>query len=53
MGELIDVAEVSYCSGCDWIVQEWHDGWDTHNSKPYDDEAGCDQALGASRQQNS
>ena len=45
MGELIDVAEVSYCSGCDWIVQEWHEAWETHNSKPYDDEAACDLAL--------
>lgn len=45
MGELTDVAEISYCSGCDWIVQEWHEGWETHNSKPYDDEAACDLAL--------
>ena len=45
MSELADVAEVSYCAGCDWIVQEWYDGWETRNSKPYDDEAACNQAM--------
>ena len=45
MDSVVDVASVSYCAGCDWIVQEWHDGWETRNSKPYDDEAACDVAL--------
>jgi len=42
---VIEVAEVSHCSGCDWIVQEWHDDWETHNSDPYDDETTCEKAL--------
>lgn len=30
-------ADLSYCYGCDWIVQEFHQGnWETRNSKPYD-----------------
>ena len=50
MGELIDTADLSYCYSCDWIVQEWHDGWSTHNSKPYDDAAACEQALATAAQ---
>ena len=35
-------AELSYCGGCDYIVQEFHDdGWETRNSKPYDTEDEC------------
>ena len=42
-------AELSYCAGCDWIVQEFHDaGWETRNSKPYDTE---DQCRAAKREQ--
>ena len=39
--EPISNAEFSYCAGCDWIVQEFHGGWETHNSKPYDTEEEC------------
>lgn len=43
---LLDTAQVSYCSGCDWIIQEWDsNGWNTHNSDPYDTEAICEQEL--------
>lgn len=28
-------AELSYCPTCDWIIQEFHGEWATHNSKPY------------------
>ena len=43
---LIDTASVGFCSGCDWIIQEWDDpGWSTHNSDPYDTEALCEQEL--------
>ena len=41
VGEVLSEMDLSYCSGCDWIVQEYHEGWETHNSKPYDDEAAC------------
>ena len=44
VGEVIGETDLSYCSGCDWIVQEYHEGWETHNSKPYDDEAACQAA---------
>mgnify|MGYP001827643452 FL=1 len=28
--------ELSYCYGCDWIVQEFHGGkWETRNSQPF------------------
>ena len=45
LGELIDDADIGYCYSCEWIMQEWHDGWETHNSDPYDDEVACEQAL--------
>ena len=48
IGEVIDEMDLSYCGGCDWIVQEYHEGWETRNSKPYDDEAAC---LAARRKQ--
>ena len=50
--ELFDEANIGYCYGCDWIVQEWHDEWSTHNSKPYDDEAACEQALATAAQRD-
>ena len=54
MADLIDVADISYCSGCDWIVQEFDDGqgWSTHNSDPYDDAATCEKALAPQAQRN-
>ena len=33
--------ELSYCPTCDWIVQEFHGGWETRNSKPYDTDEQC------------
>jgi hypothetical protein len=46
MDSLSEVASVSVCSGCDWIVQEWDNpGWSTHNSDPYDTETLCEQEL--------
>ena len=39
--ETVNNAEVSYCPTCDWIVQEFHAEWSTHNSKPYDTEEDC------------
>ena len=44
INEPINNAELSYCAGCDWIVQEFHGEWSTHNSKPYDTESECDAA---------
>lgn len=45
-GDVIDSAELGYCYGCDWIIQEWDsDGWNTHNSDPYDTEEICEQEL--------
>ena len=30
-------ADLSYCYGCDWIVQVYYEGnWETRNSDPYD-----------------
>lgn len=46
----VNNAELSYCAGCDWIVQEFHGEWSTHNSKPYDTESECNAAR--SKQQN-
>lgn len=37
----INNAELSYCAGCDWIIQEFHSEWSTHNSKPYKTEKEC------------
>ena len=37
----INNAELSYCAGCDWIIQEFHGEWATHNSKPYKTEKEC------------
>lgn len=37
----VNDAELSYCAGCDWIVQEFHGKWETRNSKPYDTEEEC------------
>ena len=38
--------ELSYCYGCNWIVQEWDDpGWSTHNSDQYATEELCEQSL--------
>lgn len=39
-----DVAP-GYCYGCDWIMQEWSEGWILNNSDPFDDEALCEAAL--------
>ena len=39
--EPIRNTELSYCYGCDWIVQEFHGEWETHNSKPYETAAEC------------
>lgn len=34
------------CYGCTWIVQEWDSqGWNTHNSDPFDTEELCEQEL--------
>ena len=54
MADLIDVADVSYCSCCDWIVQEFDNGqgWSTHNSDPYDDAATCEKAKEPQAQRN-
>ena len=54
MDSLLDVAEVSYCGGCDWIVQEFDDGhgWSTHNSDPYVDAETCEKALKPQAQHN-
>ena len=41
INEPVNNAELSYCAGCDWIVQEFHGEWETHNSKPYDTESKC------------
>jgi hypothetical protein len=46
----INNAELSYCAGCDWIIQEFHGEWSTHNSKPYDTENECHAAR--RKQQN-
>jgi hypothetical protein len=46
----INNTELSYCAGCDWIVQEFHDEWATHNSKPYETESEC---RAARREQES
>lgn len=45
MGELIEDANIGRCWGCDWIMQEWHEGWETRNSDPYDDGPACEQEL--------
>jgi hypothetical protein len=52
VGELIDEANIGHCWSCEWIMQEWHEGWETHNSDPYDDENACEQQLAISSQQN-
>lgn len=40
--EPVKNGEISYCYGCDWIVQEFHQGeWETHNSDPYDTQEEC------------
>jgi len=46
--EPVKDTDLSYCYGCDWIVQEYHLKWETHNSKPYDTEEEC---LRAKREQ--
>jgi hypothetical protein len=46
--EPIKNTELSHCYGCDWIVQEYHGQWETHNSKPYDTHGEC---LTAKREQ--
>ena len=34
--EPVKDTELSYCYGCDWIVQEFHGGkWETRNSQPF------------------
>ena len=45
ISELVDDGDIGYCYSCEWIMQEWHDGWATHNSDPYDDEAACEREL--------
>lgn len=53
--EVADVmlSDLEYCYGCDWIIQEWDDdGWNTHNSDPYETEEICEQAL-ADQSRNS
>ena len=45
-------AELSFCAGCDWIVQEYHDEWSTRNSKPYDTKPECDEARHKQRDRN-
>ena len=45
LGDLIDDAEIGHCWSCEWIMQEWHDGWETRNSDPYDDEEACERTL--------
>ena len=53
-GVLIDAADLGFCSGCDWIIQEWDSvGWNTHNSKPYDTEEICEQELAKQSKENS
>ena len=47
--EPIKNTTLSHCYGCDWIVQEYHLKWETHNSKPYDTQEEC---LVAKREQN-
>lgn len=40
--EPVKDTELSYCYGCDWIVQEFHGGqWETRNSQPYDTREEC------------
>ena len=39
--EPIRNTELSHCYGCDWIVQEFHGKWETHNSQPYDTREEC------------
>ena len=41
VNETVNNTEVSYCPTCDWIVQEFHGEWATHNSKPYNTEEEC------------
>jgi hypothetical protein len=53
LGDLVDDADIGYCYGCDWIVQEWYGGeWETRNSKPYDTEELCEQKLKANSQED-
>ena len=44
----INDGELSYCAGCDWIIQEFHEEWSTHNSTPYETQREC---LVAKREQ--
>jgi len=39
--ETVNDPSLSYCAGCDWIVQEFHGKWETRNSKPYDNKEKC------------
>ena len=48
----VNNAELSYCAGCDWIVQEYHGEWSTHNSKPYDTEKECRAARHEQEERN-
>lgn len=53
--EIADVLleELSYCYGCNWIVQEWDNpGWSTHNSDQYDTEELCEQSLAEQSRKN-
>jgi len=50
--EPVKNAELSYCAGCDWIVQEYHGEWSTRNSKPYDTEDECRAARSEQRKRN-
>jgi hypothetical protein len=45
-------ATISHCYGCDWIIQEFHDGWETHNSKPYETESECRAARRIDEEEN-
>lgn len=42
---VLDDADLSYCYGCDWVMQEWSDGWNLHKAGPFDDDALCEAAL--------
>ena len=44
--------DLSYCAGCDWIIQEFHGEWATHNSKPYETEQECRRARHEQEERN-
>jgi len=52
VADLIDDANIGHCWSCEWIMQEWYEGWETRNSDPYDDENACEQQLAMLSEKN-